>query len=267
MNSGWIPNPSHYNNTHLTEWKFGSELKSDFLSLYLYHKRQRAYWRNCKLQKLVKVSVLYNSITVAIILCVCCSHEAVATSHSKPYPSTDWLHYNNNTNTQQNETLFQNESQILWHFSLLVSHRIIQRQRMQKYAVTDLWVADDIVVMWHSSPLHLKFLSGSLHLCIAMLFISEFIWFNLRLNGLTWQAKFIILYFAINLHWNSMCLACCMHVIATQPVNQSAFSKAPTYANNFKHTHKEANLRLDSWLVVIIIVYKWTVESESFLKL
>ena len=33
-------------------------------------------------------------------------------------------------------------------------------------------------------------------------FISEFIWVNLRWNGLTWQAKTIILYFTINSPWD-----------------------------------------------------------------
>ena len=71
--------------------------------------------------------------------------------------------------------------------SFLASHRINQRERMQKYTCRCSWHALKF------SPLRLVssfWLSG--HLCLAMQFISEFIWVNLRWNGPTWQAKTII---------------------------------------------------------------------------
>ena len=71
--------------------------------------------------------------------------------------------------------------------SFLASHRINQRERMQKYTCRCSWHALKF------SPLRLVssfWLSG--HLFLAMQFISDFIWVNLRWNGPTWQAKTII---------------------------------------------------------------------------
>ena len=63
---------------------------------------------------------------------------------------------------------------------------------MQKYTCCSWHVSD---VAFKFSPLRLVssfWLSG--HLFLAMQFISEFIWVNVRWNGPTWQAKTIISY-------------------------------------------------------------------------
>ena len=74
-------------------------------------------------------------------------------------------------------------------------------------------------------------------LCIAMQFISEFIWVNLRLNRLT-QAKNIIictlqlqlpLHLPLNSHWKKKYSQHVgMYGISRQLLNQSAFSGVPT---------------------------------------
>ena len=73
--------------------------------------------------------------------------------------------------------------------TFLASHRINQRDRMQKYKCR--CVSCNVALKF--SPLLLVssfWLSG--HLYLAMQFISEFIWVNARRNGPTWQAKTII---------------------------------------------------------------------------
>ena len=74
--------------------------------------------------------------------------------------------------------------------AFLASQRINQKQRMQKYTCSWSWHMSDVSIKF--SPLHLVssfWLSG--HLFLAMKFISEFIWVNVRWNGPTWQAKAI----------------------------------------------------------------------------
>ena len=102
--------------------------------------------------------------------------------------------------------------------AFLVSHRIMQRQRMQKYSVLLL-----TRMVWRSSFVSSFWLS--VILCLAMQLISEFIWLNLRWNGPTWQAKTTILYFAINSQWERLSetyFARPKHVIGIQRANESA---------------------------------------------
>ena len=77
--------------------------------------------------------------------------------------------------------------------AILASHRINQRDWMQKYTYTR--VGCGVQVLTVSS----FWLWG--HLFLTMKFISEFVWVNLRWNGPTWKAKTIISCFSINSSW------------------------------------------------------------------
>ena len=64
---------------------------------------------------------------------------------------------------------------------------------------------------------HRKIPSG--HLFLAMQFVSEFIWVNVRWNGPTWQAKTIISYFTVNSQLRKRPTSDVIkHVIGIQPV-------------------------------------------------
>ena len=124
--------------------------------------------------------------------------------------------------------------------AFLVSHRINQRQRMQKYTCCCPWH-----VWWPAfkfSPLHLvsSFWLSSVHLFLAIKFISQFIWVNVRWNGPTWQAKFMISYFAINTHWKRR-----TSQIGIERENQSASQECRFATPTHTHTKEtELNLRL-----------------------
>ena len=86
-------------------------------------------------------------------------------------------------------------TKVRFSLAFLASHGINQKQRMQKYTCRGSWHPLKF------PPLHLVssfWLSG--HLFLAMQFISEFIWVNVRGNALTWQAKTIILCFFTQAH-------------------------------------------------------------------
>ena len=69
--------------------------------------------------------------------------------------------------------------------SFLASHRINQRDRMQKYTCCYWHVWCGVQVL--TSTCRVFWLSG--HLFLAMQFISEFIWVNVRWNGPIWQSQ------------------------------------------------------------------------------
>ena len=77
--------------------------------------------------------------------------------------------------------------------AFLASHRIMQRHRMQKY----ICCCSSCDVAFNFSPPRLvSSFWLTVHLCLTMQFISEFM-SHLRWNGPTWQAQPIISYFNI----------------------------------------------------------------------
>ena len=181
--------------------------------LYLYHRkiqRKRTHLHNYKLCEPVKVS--YSSH-------VCCYW----TLSSLGVIESPISRVTKITNIRQIRLCFR--MKVRFSGTFLYHNRVIQRQRMQNIHVVAL---DMCEVAFKSSPLRLVssfWLSG--YLFLAMQFISEFIWVNLRRNGLTWQAKTLISYFAINSHWKRRTShVLTSHVLSTwsaQSANKSVY--------------------------------------------
>ena len=94
--------------------------------------------------------------------------------------------------------LFQNERKIFWRFSCLTYNK--SKTKNAKIYMLLLFAR----VRWAFKFSPLRLVSSfwlSRHLFLAVQFISEFIWINVRWNGPTWQAKTITSCFAINCNW------------------------------------------------------------------
>ena len=145
---------------------------------------------------------------------------------------TDRSRYNINTNTRQNKTVLEWKSDFL----TLFLHRIEWKDKECKIYMLLLLTR----VMWRSSSHLCVLLSGfwlSGHLFLAMQFISEFIWVNVR-----WGKPKLISYFVIDSHWKSTYFA---HTARTNQRSQKCRFETPTKKKkNRKNT--EPNLRLDS---------------------
>ena len=127
----------------------------------------------------------------------------------------DRSHYNNNINTRSFRI------NVRFSDAFLVSYRIIQRQILQKYTCMFLlfeWVTTCDVVQVLTSASQVSFRLSSLllsvHLGIAMQFISKFIWVNLRLNRLTQACfwHFVFCYYSCHSEHR-------VHVTARKPIS------------------------------------------------
>ena len=105
---------------------------------------------------------------------------------------TDPSRSNNNTNIRrQNKTVLR--MKVRFSDVFLASHRINQRQRVDKECKHIHVLGLDRCLAFKLSPLYGLLLVSSFwlsgHLLLAIKFIFEFIWVNVRWNRPTWQPK------------------------------------------------------------------------------
>ena len=184
--------------------------------LYLYHRKiqkQRTHLHNYKLCELVKVS--YNSSDYFVRLLLLnlikswCESSIGRVTIITPKLGRIRLRFG---------------MKVRFSDAFLVSHRIMQRQRMQKYMLCS-WH------MWCGVQVH-TFASRVKLLALSSFVISYAIhfWVNLRWNGPTWQAKtinFILRHeFALKEYVLRKSYARDRHAARA---NQSAFLEVPIY--------------------------------------
>ena len=148
--------------------------------LYLYHRkiqRKRTNLHNYKLCELVKVSYSRSDYFVRFLL-----SNLIKSWCESPFGRVTII------TPKLDRTRLCFRMKVRFSGALLVSHRIMQRQRMQKYMLYLLLAR----MVW-SLRLVSSFWLSSVHFCLAMQFICKFIWINLGWNGPTWQAIIFIL--------------------------------------------------------------------------
>ena len=132
---------------------------------------------------------------------------------------------------------------------------------MQTYTCCCSWY------VWYgvlTSASRVFWLSG--HLFLAMRFISEFIWVNVRWNGPTWQAKTIISYFAIkDLVRKTPTSDVPKHVIGLQPTRPiSVSTECPFATPNKKQQQSLGQEIITIPITVIFSVPRTILDQENF---